>query len=343
MKGAIPFALVLSLAACSGQNSQPNNANSGPSKLATMPQKDAKPKLSISNLKGERVVILGNPRSGHLRDKEVIGGEPMFDEMGIHPQGKPKKGLSSSAYAGKTGVVIEDTNQVSSDKIDLGKYIIEVEGTGERLETKSTTYICPLSLLQKVKGELEGKTVWARGAFSLYKPGSTLIRGFNIKEESVSVANMERMTVTQVEPGVIGAQILIRLKKDDGQEGALYKGTGFGGGLAFNAQFFPGKECGPSESEGDFDKFFYFVDPANQHSNWTPEIWSQVRKGEVTVGMTEEMVAAACGLHFYVEAFTATVDDKGKPKEEWSYGCCPNRNFVIDNGKVTRFIASSFP
>lgn len=341
MKGVLPFALILTLAACNGQNSQSTNTNRGPSSLATMPQKDAKPKLNISNLKGERVVILGNPRSGHLSEKEFIGGEPWFDEMGIHPEGKPKQGLSSSAYAGKTGVVVEDTNQVAPDNIVLGKYIIEVEGSGERLETKSTQYICPLSLLQKVKGELEGKTVWTRGAFSLYKPGATLIAGYNIKEESVSVANLERLTVSQVEPGVIAAQILVRLRKDDGQEGALYMATGFGGGFAFQAQFFPAKQCGPGQYEWDINKFFYLTDPASQHADWGPEIWGQVRKGEVTVGMTEEMVAAACGLHFYVQAFTATVDDKGQAMSEWSYQCCPNRNFVIENGKVTKYTAAS--
>lgn len=306
-----------------------------------MPQKDAKLKLNISNLKGERVVILGNPRTGYLSEKELIGGDPMFDVMGIHPEGKPKQGLSSAAYAGKTAVVVEDTNQVSPDKIDLGKYIIEVEG--ERLETKSSAYICPLSSLQKVKGELEGKTVWARGAFSLYKPGATLITGYNIREESVSVANLERLTVSQVEPGVIGAQILVRLRKDNGQEGALYMGTGFGGGFAFRAQFFPGKECGPGEFDWEVNKFFYSVDPTTQHSDWSPEVWSQVKKGEVTVGMTEEMVAAACGIHFYVQAFTATVDDKGEARSEWSYQCCPNRDFVIENGKVTKFTKGLIP
>ncbi|HEY3102265.1 MAG TPA: hypothetical protein VGJ69_01655 [Pyrinomonadaceae bacterium] len=337
MKALLPFALVLALAACSGQKSPSNNANRGPSALATMPQKDAKPKLTISNLKGERVAILGNPTSGYLTEKEFIGGDPLFDEMGIHPEGKPKQGLSSATYAGKTGVVVEDTNQVAPDNIVLGKYVIEIEDGGERLETKSTQYICPLSLLQKIKGELEGKTVWARGAFNLYKPGHTLISAPNIKEESTSVANLERLMVSQVEPGVIGAQILVRLKKDDGQEGALYMGTDFGGGMAFKAQFYPGKECGPREYEWDVNKFFYFVDPASQHSDWTPDIWSQVRKGEVTVGMTEEMVAAACGLHFYVQALTVTVDDKGQPKSEWTYECCPNRNFVIEDGKVTKY------
>jgi hypothetical protein len=332
------IALLIATSACGKTENEKPAVVDGPSRFAG--QASDHPKLTVANWQNEKVAVLGNPKTGYLSKAKLIGGDSALRDRPtyIYLENKPEDGLPNDTYAGKIGTVVSDNNKQTSDGFTPGTYTIVLDGSGEKIVTNNTAYLCPFSLLQKIKSALEGKTVWAKGTLNLYTPGDPPADIFTVGHTTVSVHPTESLVISAVEPGHMNAQICIRGKTADGREGCIYVGTGAGGGIGFWAMLSPTQECGPSRTEWEPDRFFHLEDPVARHPDWTTETWDQIKNGQVAVGMTDEMVSAACGPAFYFQQLTVS-STGGVSTKDWIHTCCANqRSFAIENGKVTKYM-----
>jgi len=330
--------IIATASACSAPENQKTAAIDGPSAFAYTPSDY--PKLTVANWQNEKVTVLGNPKTGYLSTAKMIGGDksPLHDRPDIYLENKPDEGLPNDTYAGKTGTVASDTNSRAADgSFVSGQYTIVLDGSGERIVTARSDYLCPSSLLEKIKSSLDGKTVWAKGRFSLYAPGDPPEAFPTTGSNSIPIHPLDKLRIS-VEPGVASAQICIRARTEDSREGCIYVGTDVGGGIGFWTMVFPAQECPVHKVEWDANRFFFVADPAASHHDWTAETWSQIKNGQVTVGMTDEMVSAACGPAFHFDA-VRTTSSAGVTTTDWIHGCCANQpSFAIAGGRVSRFV-----
>jgi hypothetical protein len=286
--------------------------------------------LRVANWKGERVVLMGNPPVGLESTYKNIGSEPLApgtpwgSERDVFRFGKPMQGLPNVKYAGKTGVVSDVTEQGL-----LGTYVVTLDDTREKVIVRDLKYLASLSMMQKIKKSietLEGRALWTRGTLRLLQQGDA---GDSISKDKkvLEILPLSKATVSRVDLGVRGAQIVVYFKTEDGQEGGLY----FGSDSVNKHYHTVGSPC---LGGSNIQNYFYLKSPSELFPTWTAETRNHVSKGEFAVGMTEEMVSATCGPYLYKVSITATANTL-----ETIYRCC-EKQFLIDNEtrKITRLV-----
>ena len=298
--------------------------------------------LSLEDLVGQSVVLLGDSPLGGLRDESVIGGRayPAFIKLGPGEKyervyNDNRRGLPVG-YAGRRGRIVEiETWGVNRTPI------VRLDDTGERVGAARSHLGFP-GVLERLKLHLRGK-LWTKGTLLLFPEDSSPWSGVRSRylrpetdQKHVRVGPLSRVEVLAVDWGEPDAQYMIRLRMPEGTTGRLF----------LKAPRDPNRD---NPKDGRLEEvpphpyvatkalalhdYFFPVDPKTLYPKWSEDIWTLLQQGQVAIGMNEDMVAAAAGPGLHVVG--AQVNEKGESSV--ILACC-GRKFLMRNGKVTGYV-----
>ncbi len=267
---------------------------------------------------GERVVLIGEGKGSPF--KEIAGGLPGC----FRPKLKPQERLPNAEYAGKAGTItaLGDKSPFGND----GRYLeIRLDGTQEIVEACSESslgFFTEREAVERLVAPLHGKPVWVRGGeLILYAPDGDPRKGIG----QIIVSNLARVQFSRVDWGHPFGPITVYWRLDDGREG----GMSSVGDPRFHRLSTSGGERAVWKPTDDF----FLEEPRKAHPKWSAAIWDLVAKGRIAVGMTEDIIDAACRRKLrYRDPFISV--------EAGSTGAimsCGYDEFLVENGRVTRF------
>jgi len=207
------------------------------------------------------------------------------------------------------------------------KLVIRLDDDGELVGWCSDNAIGFLAEMEAAN-DLVGRQLWTKKAKYLSpdcEPASERKRTRHI--EPVVVTRVDWSYAREWQPdGLRDATIELWLRSAAGTEGCLE--TLSVPGLTFLDRFYRHTTVGP-------DDLFYSADPRKSHPTWKPVVWDLLMQGEVAIGMTEEMVAVACGGSLEKARKDGMV--LGESGIATIYGC-GGRRFLLENGRVTKYV-----
>lgn len=271
--------------------------------------------------KGERIMLLPL----HPDDKD---NKYTLAEYGwCKPSAEP---VSYRQYAGRIGLILESSP---------GHILIQLNGSDERITMcHPFAAIGFFSELDAAKG-LVGKTVWSKNNPNLLR--NCVSRGSWSPLTDINVGQVAKLTVTRVEWGFAG------FSPGSGNPIEAYFRTGAGeeGCPAFDSytflrKFYRQVRRGELDQRPLFTRDFYLEDLRKKFNGWSQGIWELIEKGEVAVGMTEEMARIACGGELekvgVAVSRTSSIGQIYRGTENAAQGC--RKQFLVENGKVTKFL-----
>lgn len=275
--------------------------------------------------------------AGLTRQKVTVLGSKPLPCLGAAPEDNPslfysfddkdrKRPVPLNKFAGQTGVILEAKRAADIE------IIIQLDNTGEKLVGKDDRGLGFHAELEAAR-RLIGSRLWAKSRYNTIAPAVDLCRRFS-DDERVKLKKLQSITVTAVEFGDYEEPIVMVARTDAGREGRIYL---LGARGYFDESF---HRLQRSSSGGEpFSRSFLSDDPRKAHPGWSDAIWRLIEEGEVGVGMTEDMVNLACvdsmaGEKLQSEGFV--ISPSGD--EVSTIYKCSGKRFIIEKGKVTRFV-----
>jgi len=260
----------------------------------------------ILSWKGEKVIILKD-------------GLEFIDFIYIGCKAKDK--LPRDEYAGKTGVIIESIPESRSPDRKMA-ITIALDGTNEKIVFCYPSHLGFFAELEYAKS-LIGQEVWAKGKLKLSDDCSSFTKWDRGK---IEVAITTKLVVTRAEWGHANRKIVLFFKTEANQEGCLAD-------RGYFLDKYTLKELYGNLSPHYMSQF-YLQDPHKQFPSWSLNIWKLIEKGEVAIGMTEDMARLACGGEMKATGFILS----SSGEETSTIYECGNKKFLVEKGKVTKYI-----
>lgn len=221
-----------------------SGAGSQPRKVLAQTQPDASQSVQATNpaqltrqpsAPQEKIVAVPEPPQEQMTDHEwkrfVIGQkviilktDPKQDGRGFHRYGKSFKSRGEAeritGYVGRTGVVVE----LMTEKDDLWSwdgYVIALDGSDEKVVAR-THHLGFLAEMEVAK-TYAGQSLWS-GGISLVKDYASTMTEDQIKANSFTVPDGQRLVVSRAEWGEAWSPIILCFQTLQGEEGCLKTG-----------------------------------------------------------------------------------------------------------------------
>lgn len=227
---------------------------------------------------GARVRVLDE--EAHHRDvpypSRFVGG----DGSCVRTQRGTGEPLVRAEFVGREGVVVEVVEDAP---------IVRLDGTATEIRVgcgvieESFVFLGEL----EVGRALVGRPAWTRGALTVIPFEDFAVRRGRRRE--MRMPNLERLTITRVEPGFEGMPLVMCVRSESGIEGCIDEKFETMYAYAFDARYHR------NYAKRDLAKYLYFSDPRAAHTTWSTATWKSIREEFVKIGMTMEMLRLACG------------------------------------------------
>lgn len=255
--------------------------------------------------KGERVILIPSDYSGGATRPFLPDGRLAGREKNI-----------GDSYRGRTGVVSEAKVAADAFGIEQRGLVVALDDSNEKVlaDPASLVYIAEI---EKAKAAFVGRTFWTRGPLSLYEASQPRAA------RSVEVSPTTKVQVTTAGPGVFGEPVELEIRLPDGRLSYFR----FDQDKCVDVRFRPSCKANFQAATQFFDR-----DPHTMFPKWSPAIWKEIEKGLVAIGMTQEMVDAACG---------PTLRQPGAVIESGKLGTiyrCGPLEFLMEAGLVTKYV-----
>lgn len=216
----------------------------------------------------------------------------------------------------QTGVVMK----VGANTNSPYEVQVQLDGTGKTI-TRNGFHLGFLVEFEEAK-KLTGRKVWAKGRVVLSDATNPRVPRL-LEVNPGTELEIERAEWSPY----FFPEILLYTKLPSGEIGEFEVGSS---GVApkgwLDSRFHPSPQRTWPVNED-----LFFEDPRKLYPKWNKDIWKLIESGMVAIGMTQDMVQAACGSG--LKWVGAVIEGSVALMYE-----CHDKRFLMDSGKVTKYV-----
>ncbi|MCM1094147.1 MAG: hypothetical protein NC248_08260 [Bacteroides sp.] len=259
----------------------------------------------LSDINSQRLSQWKKGKRFYVTDDKIV--------LALEPTGNPPKAgeyINFDSYRPVTSLTgTEDTELIFSNK-DGGEIVYRISASREELENRTKVdvpFTIDMDVVDKASDMLLNKRLYLKSPVRYDRKGN-----------SYNGVKFVPVTITEVLPGNVVYQVMVKFKTDDaqssGEEAYLFLNVGDAG-----------------KSTRNFATLFYFNDPRLKYPLVTDENWRHIQQGRVVPYMTREECKLALGAPASVSRRNAI----STIQELWSY---PNGNYLIFEDGILRSV-----